>query len=467
MVTSMSAPSTAEPRPAVLTTPRLVFYFAALMATEAYLWLFKIYDWWAGITRGFLLAGLLVWLLALRLIPEAPDAADSPWRRRRPALAVSLLLAVAVLFQIITAVDTVRLSIRDAKIPLDQGQNSWRAARLLWRGENPYGLGAVVDFHTYHDRTALRRAAGVASTVPAAEINALLAQYDRTLDPALREQLLPSAKGPVSLKSELGRTGYKYGPLLFLLTALAVPLGLPASVVMLNALASAGLFWVMYRLMGGPSDRPTIAALGLSALLLDTNVRTNYIQLTATDVWALWLCALAVLASRADRPAGAAVALALAIGCKVFPSLIFVPLLLRPGGLRPLAIFAAVVVLIYLPWFAWDRIGTLDTLPWPFYMQKGPSSWLYFAWPQATMIVRLMVLGAMAILWLRYLAGRETRLFWTLAMINALLLTAGGALHNNYVPWVSIWIVAAIGECLWGPPAPAPVLVRLRTACLA
>src|SRR5262249_7764618 len=55
MVTSMCAPSTAEPRPAVLTTPRLVFYFAALMATEAYLWLFKIYDWWAGITRGFLL----------------------------------------------------------------------------------------------------------------------------------------------------------------------------------------------------------------------------------------------------------------------------------------------------------------------------------------------------------------------------------------------------------------------------
>ena len=49
-------------------------------------------------------------------------------------------------------------------------------------------------------------------------------------------------------------------------------------------------------------------------------------------------------------------------------------------------------------------------------------------------------------LWLRYLLGRETRLFWTLAVSNLVVLLAAGFLRNGYVPWVSLWLVAAIVE---------------------
>ena len=60
--------------------------------------------------------------------------------------------------------------------------------------------------------------------------------------------------------------------------------------------------------------------------------------------------------------------------------------------------------------------------------------------------MRLAALGAFAVLWHRYLTGREERLFWTLAVANTLLIGTGGVFHNNYVPWASIWVVAAVIE---------------------
>ena len=60
--------------------------------------------------------------------------------------------------------------------------------------------------------------------------------------------------------------------------------------------------------------------------------------------------------------------------------------------------------------------------------------------------MRVFVLVGMGVLWVRILSGRERRLFWTLAVMNTLLLLAAGAFHDNYLPWASIWVVAAIVE---------------------
>jgi hypothetical protein len=50
------------------------------------------------------------------------------------------------------------------------------------------------------------------------------------------------------------------------------------------------------------------------------------------------------------------------------------------------------------------------------------------------------------VFWWRFLSGREPRLFWTLAVVNSLLLLTGAGFHNNYIPWASIWVVAAVVE---------------------
>jgi hypothetical protein len=50
------------------------------------------------------------------------------------------------------------------------------------------------------------------------------------------------------------------------------------------------------------------------------------------------------------------------------------------------------------------------------------------------------------VLWLRYVLGYEPRLFWTLSVSATLVLLASGYLRNGYIPWVSLWMVAAMVE---------------------
>ena len=186
---------------------------------------------------------------------------------------------------------------------------------------------------------------------------------------------------------------------------------------------------------------------GLSALLLDRHISWNYLNQTATDVWALVSCTLAVFAFRTRRLEATAAALAFAVDCKILPSIILVPLLLHFRAARPLALFAVFLTVIYLPWFAWDLAGFIDNVfLWPFLMFKDTTSWLYYTPPAAAATVRTIVFLSIGVLWFRFLTGRETRLFWTLAVMNTLLLLTGGVFHNKYVPWASVWLIGAIVE---------------------
>jgi len=103
--------------------------------------------------------------------------------------------------------------------------------------------------------------------------------------------------------------------------------------------------------------------------------------------------------------------------------------------------------LVYGPWLFWDPLGVLSNVfLWPFVMGKDETSWLVFAPEWISASVRLAALSAIVFLWFRYLSGREKSLVWVLAVANTLLLGVGGVFHNNYVPWASIWVVAAVIE---------------------
>jgi hypothetical protein len=79
-------------------------------------------------------------------------------------------------------------------------------------------------------------------------------------------------------------------------------------------------------------------------------------------------------------------------------------------------------------------------------MLKDTTSWLYYLDPSMVILVRAIALAVVVAVWARWLSGQETRLFWTLAVVNTVLLLTGGVFHNNYVPWASIWVIAAIVE---------------------
>lgn len=417
-----------------------------LLAIQLWLALLWFYYQGFGTARGLILVGLLAGLIVLRFLPAR--TARLAGSLRLPPLLRGLLIATVVL-DIGLLVVSGTTSVHKSKIPMDEGQTSWRAARLLWRGEDPYAKGAVVDFGAFRSRVPQRRDSGIDTPVTGRALATSLARYDATLDPSVRAKLFstsPNASEAATREAHL--YGYKYGPVVLLVAALVAPFGIPAAVLVLNGLACFALYFVNWRILRRIAwPQLALAGAAMLALLLDRHITRNYIDRSATDVWALLFGSMAVLAVMTRRPLTCAAAVALAIGCKSIPGLLFAPLLLHFRSPVPPLVSAALTGALYLPWLLWDSSGVLyNVFLWPFYMATDFTSWQYFAPHWMTLATRIAILYILIVLWTRYLVGREPRLFWTLAVSSTLVLLAGGFLRNGYVPWASIWAVAAVVE---------------------
>jgi hypothetical protein len=430
----------------------------AIAAIELWLALLFPLDWTYGLARGAIVLVLLCGLILLRLWPRPATQPAAAQTDTVLAAFLKLAVAAALILNAVIAVQAVGRCLEKNEIEMDQGPALWIAARLLWKGENPYGLGALVDLRAYEGRTGQRDAEGIVVSIPAKHIEEALARYGRTLDPELRNQLLPTATAGKNLLSEARLLGYKYSPLLIDIAALFAPLGQPAAIVVLQIAMYAITMLAMACLFWGAFQDKNLAMAGILALLLDRHLTWEYVELAMADIWVLAFCALSVLAFQRSRPLAMGACLGAAFGCKIFPSLIFMPLLLACGGIWPIGVAAGVAAAIYLPWFAWDPAGLLaNVFLWPFVMFKDTTSWTYYAPHQVVLAARLIAFGALVLLWFRYLTGRETRLFWTLAVASTLLLMTGNTFHNNYIPWALIWIVAAAVERYSTAPVPWPL----------
>jgi hypothetical protein len=242
---------------------RLFELALALGATQVWLSALLIIGWRHGVERGFILGGLLAGLMLLRFRPRPIAASVAPdslpqWLR--------ILLIAALIADFGIAGGTISRSLRTGLIPMDQGQTTWRAARLLWRGENPYGVGALVDPTAFALRSRARQDAGIAQTLSGAALDAALWRYDETLDPAVRNQILPVPQDrPLteSAAQEARLAGYKYGPVLIIATVPFAVAGIPAGVVLLNSIVCFGLFAVFWILLQRQGCGRAFAALGL------------------------------------------------------------------------------------------------------------------------------------------------------------------------------------------------------------
>jgi hypothetical protein len=440
-------------------------YAGSLLVAQLWLGLLWIFYQGFGVARGFILCCLLAGLIVLRFFPRTGSSRQPAGAAALPLPLKFLLLATIVLdLGMMTVSSTV--SFETSIIPMDEGVTSWRAASLLWRGENPYGGGALVDLNAFRSRAPQRAAAGIRTVLLQPAQRMALRRYDATLDPQIRNQLLPLPRAAAPVEARL--YGYKYGPVILAATAAVVPFGEPGAVMILNGLVSFCLLAVMWPILRRVSaPQIGLAGVAMLALLLDRHITRNYIDRSATDVWALLFGSLAVLASLSRRPIAAAIAVAFAIGCKSVPGLLFVPLLFRTRSTKPVLVFLAVAAAIYAPWLIRDPPGLVSNVfLWPLYMAKDGTSWEFFAPGWFTLAVRGAAVCVLAVLWLRYLAGKEQRLFWTLAVSNTVVLLASGYLRNGYIPWISLWMVTAIAEAFaiqtatGGEPARKPEFAR-------
>ncbi len=127
--------------------------------------------------------------------------------------------------------------------------------------------------------------------------------------------------------------------------------------------------------------------------------------------------------------------------------------------LRGLAVFALALLALFLPFALWDARGLwLNLVAWPSLMAPDNTGWLAY-FPRAAGAARAFLLTLTAIIsavdllglrvqrarpFLRFAPVDRRRSAAHFALASALVICAGSAFHNNYVPWVTSWGFAAI-----------------------
>lgn len=407
-------------------------------------WFLEAHDWEWGILRCCLLALFAALILVAR--PEAPALLRSP----RAAAAIWSAAVIALGIDVRTGVRSILLAARTGEIRLDQGQNTLRAARLLLRGEDPYAQGQLLDLEAYFTRGRERAQAGLAMPDPRLA-PALARRWWATLDASARSALvLPAPAGNAAAQRERSMYGYKYGPLLPLLTAPAQAIAGPAAVPALQLSFWAALVILLLFCLRAAGAAWGAAGLAILCLSLEPNLARNALYYSASDVWALALMAAALLAFLRERPVALGLCVAAAIGCKLMPSLLLAPLLFaqrREGRFAAPLACAAGLVLLLGPFILLDPAGFWTNVAvWPAAMRPDNTHWSFYASAGVHRAARVLI-GSAVVAASAVLAARRERgasaWFRYLAAASAALVLAGVAFHNNYAPWFTVWALCA------------------------
>jgi len=431
----------------------LLLQLAALVLFGRFL---QDHDWEWGRARCALLAALAL----ATILGRSPARIAAGSRVLQVLLAIAALIALGVNAR--TGIETIVHAAKTSEIRLDQGQNTLRAARLLLRGEDPYARGQLLDLEAYITRFSQRAEVGLLPGAPPPEVRPLAERWWQTLDPGARERLLPEPVPPsAAANRERALYGYKYGPILFLVTAPLQALCGPAAVPLLQL-----ILWCAWMALLGLALRAAGVgaggiALALVAIALEPNVAANALYQSASDVWPLAFMAGAVLAWLRGRPVALGLCAAAAVGCKVLPSALLAPLLFmkapREGAAfswaAPLAALAGVLVL-FVPFALWDPLGLwADLVLWPSAMRPDNTHWSFYASETVRAAARVALLTALAAaaVWLLRSQPRSAAVcFRWLAAASAAAILAGVAFHNNYAPWFTTWAACAAVASAFG-----------------
>jgi len=383
--------------------------------------------------------------VGLALLPWPTTTPPSPEPRRLKWLAI--IGSAVLLWDAAAGVIAIKHTIETHDIRMDQGQSTLKAAQGLWHGENPYGEGALLDPFGYMSRLSLRIAAGVGPRDVGPEVEPMLWRYWGTHEPELRARLLPMPPpgAGAAARREVSILGYKYGPVPLLATAAMAPALGPLAVTATNVILTFALYALIWLILRDSALPLEFRWLAFIAVLADHFPVWYYMHFSDSDVWPLVFCALAVLALLRGWQWTLGVALGLALACKLFPSALYLPLVLMARSWRAGLACAAVALVLFVPFAVWDPEGFAGNFfLWAWFMLPDVTSWVSRVPPGLGWAVRLALAAIVIALYWRLLRGRDEPPFRAIALVNVAVVAAGTVIHNNYVPWFSIWAALAV-----------------------
>lgn len=412
---------------------------------------FSVYDWGYGIVRGFLLLILALLLLFLHFFLNRLRFSSE--RLLRYLLLV--LIGVAVLFNLSLGVRTMGRTNETHRIEFDQGQMSYRAVKYLLAGINPYGQYSLVDpvvyqlfINKYQHRTECSEYQ--LQTL----VSNFTAFWERPGGSAEgMEAFFPSVSADNScrdVKRAFTSLGYPYGPVTIVSYAPFVLLfeesGVYVNHLLLVGVLAAILFWIGRRMTKGST---ILALLPCLLVLITPFFRQNFLDLSASDLSAV-VFALGFLALwMRGKYDFAAAALALSVGSKFLPGLLFVPLLVK-SPIRMGFWMVFVLTAVFSPFVLWDATGLLNSLSVASISSTTDStSLVHFMSPATALALKATFFAGLiaVIIWC-------TRNGWTnivalryLAFAHIGLLLIAPLIHNNYLTWLlPVFGLAVISE---------------------
>lgn len=413
--------------------------------------LFSFWDWDHGILRGLLIMLLGVLMYGLLQAGHRFKISRLPAGITRALLTVIAIAALCACLA--TACTSIRRTAAGGEILLDQGQISYRAIRLMERGLNPYGQKTFLDPIQYIAIHTQIMQSSACLISPVGDFYPELMHYWLTLDVRrAADKLLFAFKNTPACKRWViyaDSLGYKYGPVLLAgywpFVKLWDKAGIYTAHLTILGLFAAGLLFIGWRRY---DRRAGLFLLPVIMLLAPFPVRDNTLHLSASDLLPTAAAVLAALCFLEKRHIAGAILLALSIGAKPLPGLLYLPLMLGVG-LRYWFLLAGAGLLIYAPVFAWDPQGAVNNLVLFNFLRSTDSTALLHYFPAAIQ----PLVPAVALIGICGLAWRAHRARWTpgvtfeyLIGAHLLLFTGGKIFHNNYLVWIMPLLGLALAE---------------------
>jgi hypothetical protein len=433
---------------------------------------FALFDWGWGLLRGAVLVLAMVAGLALVRLRRGASAIAVPrWLARVAAALASALVA----YHLVVAVQSIRATQRLDAIRLDQGQTLYRALRFF-PDVNPYGRGVLLDpvyyivlIQRHYHRGCLtfpipppeRNAPPVAHEAWRAEMLARVTRLWWRYDLSAADELMPVVAARPDCEDArvaFDTLGFKYGPLTLAAFVPGVAVLDKAGVFLTQTvllLAMAWLvWWLAFRRAGGDA---AVGWIALAALLCTPSLRNNLLLTSALDgtATALSLGGLALWQRR--MPTSAAAAWGCALGAKLLPSLLYVPILLAAPR-RTWLVCLACAAAIYAPFVVWDAEGLYDNIVL-FPLTRGSNTTALAHYLPTWAQLPFAAVFALGILWAlrRALRARfaEGAVMRYLLVAHLGLLAGSTILHNNYTIWFAPILALFTAELMVAVKAPA------------
>lgn len=397
--------------------------------------LFYHYDWGYGVLRGLLLLILFFLIIAFEKVVRHKKFLLLNKKYLEVVGKITIIAGVLIYISIGTKVF---LNIRkSSEIPLDQGQNSYRATQTLLQLKNPYSTSQILDPVSYKYLRKKYKSYDFcfASHVENFEIRWKEGRIDNP------SRFFPNKEldGCQKISKDFTNLGYKYGPLL-LLTYLPFFLVFgKAGISIAHSIYLIILVFIIIKYYRSSHSNPFSLIITVAILFIPYHLRINVFQNSASDLLPVLFLVACLYYLKKKNYLMTGIFSGLSISTKFLPGILTLPLFLSSSKSRK-GIPALLIAwgLINSSFFLWSPTGYLNNLVLFNFKRPTDSTSLmhYLSSTQGKILIFLVILAL--IFFFNRLIRKNThpRSLQFIIIESILLFSISKVFHNNYLVWI-------------------------------